>query len=319
MSQKCINLNIRTFKLSFMDWEIKLIKTYYLVSSYSWVFKMSNERFSNNRKPSFTDVEVATIYLFCTTDNLKLNTKKSIYEYANRHLKSWFPDLPKYAAFNHRVNQLNEAFRYLTIEINNDYISKHIDFQCNIIEYVGDSMPIIMAKRSRAFSAKVANEIAKQGYCATKKMYYYGLKLHSLNVVASEAKLPHPGITYLSSAATHDYEVFKNDLIPLLSNAKCYLDSAYFDEANQAYYLEHFNVTIHAIAKRKRGQNTLFADQKYQNTAISSLRQPIESFFNWLIEKTNIQDASRTRATKGVLSHVYGKIAAASVFLAITF
>ena len=319
MSQKYINLNIRTFKLSFMNWEMKLIKTYYLVSDYSWIFKVHNERFSNNKKPSFTDVEVATIYLFCTTDDFKLNTKKSIYDYANRHLKSWFPDLPKYAAFNYRINQLSEAFRYLAININKDYISKHTDFQHNIIEYVGDSMPIIMAKRSRAFSAKVASEIAKQGYCATKKMYYYGLKLHSFNVVASEARLPHPTITHLSSAAAHDYEVFKNDLIPLLNNAKCYLDSAYFDEANQVYYLENFNVTIHAITKRKRGQKTLFADQKYQNTAISSLRQPIESFFNWLIEKTNIQDASKVRATKGVLSHVYGKIAAASVFLAITF
>jgi hypothetical protein len=115
-----------------MDWEMKLIKTYYLVSDYSWIFKVHNERFSNNKKPSFTDVEVTTIYLFCTTDDFKLNTKKSIYDYANRHLKSWFPDFSKYA----------------------------------------------------------------------------------------------------------DYEVFKNDLIPLLNNAKCYLDSAYLDEANQVYYLE---------------------------------------------------------------------------------
>ena len=32
---------------------------------------------------------------------------------------------------------------------------------------------------------------------------------------------------------------------------------------------------------------------------------------------TGIQNASKTRATKGILSHIYGKIAAASVFLAI--
>jgi hypothetical protein len=61
----------------------------------------------------------------------------------------------------------------------------------------------------------------------------------------------------------------------------------------------------------------LFFDQKLHNTAISSLRQPIEGFFNWFIEKTDIQNASKTRVTKGVLTHIYGKIAAASVFLAI--
>lgn len=300
-----------------MGWEIKLIKTYYLVSEYSWIFDTHNERFSNNNKPKFTDIEAVTIYFFCTTDCFHLDTKKSIYEYADRHLRSWFPDLPKYEAFNHRINQLSDSFRYLAIHINKDYISKHFDFQHNIIECVGDSMPIMMAKGSRASSAKVATELANLGYCATKKTWYHGMKLHSLNVVASEAKLPHPMLSILSRASEHDYEVFKSDLLPCLKNAKCYLDSAYFDEANQAYYEKEYNVTIHAIEKRKRGQKELFADQKYLNTMISSIRQPIESFFNWLIEKTNIQNASKTRATKGVLSHIYGKMAAASVFIAI--
>lgn len=308
---------IRTIKSTYMDWETKLIKTYFLVNEYSWIFDVFNERFSNNNTPKFTDIEAATIYFFCTIDDFKLATKKSIHKYANRHLKSWFPDLPKYEAFSYRINQLNDSFRYLAMSINEDYISKCTDFQHYILEYVGDSMPIVMAKGNRSLSAKVATEIANRGYCATKKMWYHGLKLHNLNVMASNNKLPHPKISTLSSASQHDYEVFKNDLLPLVKNSKCYLDSAYFDEANVEYYKEKYGITIHAIAKRKRGQKALFSDQNYQNTMISSLRQPIEAFFNWLIEKTNIQNASKTRATKGVLSHVYGKIAAASVFIAI--
>jgi hypothetical protein len=69
-----------------------------------------------------------------------------------------------------------------------------------------------------------------------------------------------------------------------------------------------------AIEKRKRGQNIYLLTKKLLNTAISTLRQPIESYFNWLIELTSIQDASKVRATKACLTHVYGKIAAASVF-----
>lgn len=300
-----------------MDWETKLIMTYFLVSEYSWIFETCNERFSNNNTPKFTDVEAATIYFFCTTDSFHLHTKKSIYEYAARHLRSWFPDLPKYEAFSYRINQLSSSFRHLAIHINKNHISNHADFQHDIIECVGDSMPIMLSKGSRSSSAKVAKEIANQGYCATKKVWYHGLKLHNLNVVASQSKLPHPMQSTLSSASEHDYEVFKNDLLPLLKNAKCYLDSAYFDEANQEYYEKEYNVKIYAIAKRQRGQTELFVDQISQNTMISRLRQPIEAFFNWLIEKTNIQNASKTRATKGVLSHVYGKIAAASVLIAI--
>ena len=99
--------------------------------------------------------------------------------------------------------------------------------------------------------------------------------------------------------------------------SKCYLDSAYFDEGNRVLYEQEYGVTICAIEKRKRGQKELFADQKMLNTAFSRLRQPIEGYFNWIIELTGIQNASKTRATKGVLSHVYGKLAAATIFLAI--
>lgn len=49
--------------------------------------------------------------------------------------------------------------------------------------------------------------------------------------------------------------------------------------------------------------------------AVSSIRQPIESFFNWLNEKTNIQRASTVRSTKGLLVHVFGKLADAFIGL----
>lgn len=48
---------------------------------------------------------------------------------------------------------------------------------------------------------------------------------------------------------------------------------------------------------------------------LSRIRQPIEASFNWLIQKTDIQRASRVRSTKGLLIHVFGRIAAAFIFL----
>ena len=41
---------------------------------------------------------------------------------------------------------------------------------------------------------------------------------------------------------------------------------------------------------------------------VSSVRQPIESFFNWLNEKTQIQKASKVRSSKGLLVHILGRI-----------
>lgn len=56
-------------------------------------------------------------------------------------------------------------------------------------------MPIVMSKGARSSNAKVALEIASLGYCATKKMFYHELKLHNLNVVASESRLPPPALS----------------------------------------------------------------------------------------------------------------------------
>ncbi len=75
-----------------------------------------------------------------------------------------------------------------------------------------DSMPIIMAQRGRRFHAKVAPEIAtKSGYCATKKRYYYGVKLH---VVATRLKgsLPIPVCLGLTEAGMHDRKAFEQIL-----------------------------------------------------------------------------------------------------------
>ena len=51
------------------------------------------------------------------------------------------------------------------------------------------------------------------------------------------------------------------------------------------------------------------------STAVSRVRQPIESFFNWLNEKTTIQRAQKVRSTKGLLIHMMGKIAIAFIYL----
>ena len=47
------------------------------------------------------------------------------------------------------------------------------------------------------------------------------------------------------------------------------------------------------------------------STYVSRFRQPIESFFNWLQEKTGIQHASKVRSENGLLVHVFGNLAAA--------
>ena len=63
------------------------------------------------------------------------------------------------------------------------------------------------------------------------------------------------------------------------------------------------------IRNRDKAFNDLYSK------AVSKVRQPIESLFNWLIEKTGIQKASKVRSTKGLLIHLFGRIASAFITL----
>ena len=49
---------------------------------------------------------------------------------------------------------------------------------------------------------------------------------------------------------------------------------------------------------------------------VSGVRQPVESLFNWLEEKTGIEVASKVRSYKGLMVHVFGRLAAAMFMLA---
>ena len=59
------------------------------------------------------------------------------------------------------------------------------------------------------------------------------------------------------------------------------------------------------------------ADDKLFSTAVSRVRQPVESIFNWLEQKVELQDASKVRSTKALIVHTFGKLAVA--FLIVFF
>ena len=61
--------------------------------------------------------------------------------------------------------------------------------------------------------------------------------------------------------------------------------------------------------------NELMLNRDLYSRAVSAVRQPIESFFNWLNEKTSIQRAHYVRSTDGLVVHVMGSIAIAFTYL----
>ncbi len=74
----------------------------------------------------------------------------------------------------------------------------------------------------------------------------------------------------------------------------CFADKAYQIE-KAPIHPEH-SITLCTPVKKAKGQVFLEAADQWLSTAISKVRQPIESFFNWVNEKTGIQMASKVRS-----------------------
>lgn len=286
----------------------KLIWLYCFISeSYNSTLHWECQRTSNNNQPKFTDIEVLTIYLYCILEEKKTEVKE-IHKHTKKYLLSWFPHLPNYPNFNKRLHRLTSVFPLLIEIVLGCCSAEDVEWDVSL----GDAMPIVVAKSTRSSQARVAPELCNKGYCASKKMHYYGVKLHEL-AFRRPGKLPIPEYLDISPAATHDLTAMRPVLMEL-TDRNIFLDKAYCDQ-KMTNELREGELEIITPIKKKKGQKRLSAADNFFSTGVSRVRQPIESFFGWIQEKTNIQDASKVRSAKGLRIHVFGKLAATCISL----
>lgn len=284
---------------------------YYVCEKFEENLQFRCQRFSNNNAPKLTDQEIITIYLFVMNHQgiFKMN---KIHQFAREYLQEWFPDLGSYQAFNNRLNRISNVMGSFVETLLHEFAPK----DCSKNYSVLDSMPIITCSGKR--SGKVAPEITDKGYCSTKSMYYYGMKLHALGFCNTN-KLPHPEQIIFTPASVNDLALYK-EAWSEIENRTFFGDKIYNDHDFFQKMTTTFNSEMLTPVKAVKGMPNVLknfdrAKNDLYSRAVSKIRQPIESLFNWIIEKSDIQKASKVRSTKGLTLHAYGKLAAAFITL----
>jgi hypothetical protein len=275
-----------------------------LIELYLWVCRaydtcpdLRAQRMSNNHRPRCTDEELMTVYLF---GHLQGHfTQRRIYDYVAGHWREWFPALPSYQACNRRLNRLGAGFALIL----QDALGQAALELGGGPDRLLDSLPVMLARGARGDAAKVARGLAAKGYCASKKLYYHGVKLH---LVARKRyrRLPVPESLVVTSAAVHDLTAVQQRLSAPEGGA-LFGDKAYQDAQTRAALAER-RVTLCVPEKRPLRQPEW--EPGLWSRFVSAMRQPVESCFNWLIQRAGIQDASKVRSTDGLLVHCYGKL-----------
>lgn len=292
-----------------MDWQIRLITLYeFICKPYREQLWVYCQRFSRYTDLTFTDEEVICIYLWGVMD--KRREIKAIYEDTPRHLRQWYPNLPSYAGYVQRLNQVAGVFAPLVGAMQGVFPEAGVLQQIRLM----DAMPIRMAHAKRSRQARVAPELANKGYCASKGEYYSGVKGHVLGL-RRPGTLPLPDYLGLTAASDHDLSALRQ-IVALLHGGQLYLDKAYADELLAQASQADQDLAMLTPVKKAKGQAYLEVADQLWSTAVSRVRQPIESLFNWIEEKTGIQRASKVRSSNGLLVHVFGRLAAAMWLLA---
>lgn len=291
-----------------MDRDTTLITLYLIICNiYAekgfWVC----QRYSNGGYKRFTDEEAMSIYILGIL--MGFRTIKSIHKYAQSSLLDYFPTMPGYAAFVHRLNRLGDAFKEIIAFLQT---SPMLCYDERV--YLVDSMPIVVAKNNHAYTAKVATELASKSYNATKKMYYHGLKAH---VVArkNEGSLPDIELFIVDGAGRQDGPSFDELLRPHMHSNLAFGDQAYRRPDEKNFEMEQ-DLKVYTPIQKQKGQKELGTDEKAFSKAVSKIRQPIEALFAWINRITGIEEASLVRSTAGLITHVFGKLAAAMILKA---
>src|SRR5215213_7381221 len=263
------------------------------------------QRLSNNRDPEFTDQELIAIWFFAHLEGCF--EKKQMHRLIEKYWLAWFPRLPSYQTFVLRLNRLEPTFQTFGAALSATLDATHRPE----LDHLVDSLSVMLAQHGHSYRARVGREVADIGFCAAKKTRFHGVRLHCL-AQRRTGSLPLPSQVWLCEASHHDSKAFIEQQ-PELPSTELFGDLAY-PTPEIISHLKEQQARLIAPRKKPKGKE-LSEAESYYNRLVRRIRQPIESLFNWVEEKTGMQRASKVRSTDALMIHCWGKLAVAFLLL----
>ena len=142
-----------------MEWDAQLINIYLNVCQFFMQEVVKEKiRKTPNSKPHFTDEEVITIYIFGILCGYRNN--KQIHQFIYAFLRQWFPYIPKYSTFNHRLNFISDEFVQFADQFIENFRSK-----IHHLNITGARVHDLTAVRNLFEEFKNSKVIGDKAYC----------------------------------------------------------------------------------------------------------------------------------------------------------
>lgn len=143
-------------------------------------------------------------------------------------------------------------------------------------EFSVDSFPVAVCQNIRIWRSQIYKGEDFRGYIASKKQYFYGLKVHMIT-----SKNGGPVEFSLAAGSESDIKIFKEMSLDLPAGSKIYGDKAYNDYGYEDLAREAANIQV--IAQRK--DNSKRKISTALNHILSVTRKRIETTFSCITQR----------------------------------
>lgn len=210
-----------------------------------------------------------------------------------RHYRLYFSNLPDQSRLWYRIRQavpLIERFRR--------HLLAHLGIEYEDLRIL-DSLPIVVATKQSRPGRGNGFDHADGGYCASKKLKYYGFKLGML--ITSQGI---PDVYDLFSARPHDINLL-DELLAEAAEIIAFGDRGFICDPKRDQLATNQDVML--ITYRKANQQV--QNSPLEQWALGQYRQLIETIFSQLAGHLHLQDTG-AKTDMGLIKRVVGIVTA---------
>lgn len=257
-------------------------------------------RSSNNNNPQFTDDEIMTINIVGQLSGQ--NSQSAWFRHVRKNYLYLFPEIskrPQYVKRSFRLKDITTLFQQYLINLIGSNCGKEI---------IIDSFPLELCNLQRLKSSSKPFEYdgANFGYCASKKLHYYGFKCHFVTDLRGV-----PIFLTLTSASMSDLHAFEFVITEMLKykiikpGTICIGDKGYVGKDFQNKINQLFNINLISM---QREYNKALGESPL-NTLLKKTRKIIETSIN-LFAQELCAGKTKRRSMRGLVCSLIDKVTA---------
>jgi len=244
------------------------------------------------RKPEFTDSEMITFMIL--KEFLQLKAERKFLGFMHGNYSDMFPDMVDQSQFNRRSRALRLILNKLRC-----HFAQEFGVQLASL-YVLDTEPIPVVGYKRSKKNSDFWETAEYGYCASKKLHYWGYKFVML-VTADGV----PVTFELVPANTDERDAAEEVLSAANPGSIALGDKGFIDEERQEDWKKRYGVTVYTFKrKNQHKQNPPMVQQ-----LLNENRRQIETTFSSLDRVEGLEDHG-AKTVLGLVTRTIAKVTA---------